>query len=64
MQLPIETIAAHEQLLFASLPDTLAPRWQLLTQLAASNADFRAADHLQALATLSDEDFAKTFRVG
>lgn len=61
MQLPMEAIAAHEQLLFASLPDTLAPRWQVLTQLAAKQADFRAVDHLQALATLSDQDFAKTF---
>ena len=63
MQLSIETMAAHEQLLLASLPDTLAPRWQVLTQLAAKQADFRAVDHLQALATLSDQDFAQTFEL-
>ena len=61
MLLPVETIAAHEELLRASLPDDLAPRWHVLTQLAAKRAGFRAEDHLQAMANMSDADFAKAF---
>ena len=61
MQLSIKAIAAHEELLLASLPDTLAPRWQMLTQLAAKHEGFRAEDHLQAMATMSDGEFADTF---
>lgn len=61
MQLPVRAIAAHEELLLASVPNRLAPRWEVLTQLAARQADFRAADHLQALAALSDADFAQAY---
>ncbi len=55
MDLSVETIAAHQDLLLASLPDRLAPRWQLLSRLASEQADFQAEDHLAALATLSDQ---------
>ena len=58
MKLSVETIAAHQDLLLTSLPDRLAPRWQLLSSIASEQAGFNAEDHLTALATLSDEDFA------
>jgi hypothetical protein len=61
-KLSIETIAAHQDLLLTSLPDRLAPRWQLLSRIASEQADFKAEDHLTALATLSDQDFAQAFR--
>ena len=62
MKLSVETIAAHQGLLLASLPDRLAPRWQLLSSIASERADFKAQDHLTALATLSDQDFAQVIR--
>ena len=62
MKLSVETIAAHQDLLLASLPDRLAPRWQLLSRIASEQAPFKAEDHLMALATLSDEDFAQAFK--
>jgi len=62
MKLFVETIAAHQDLLLASLPDRLAPRWQLLSSIASERADFKAQDHLTALATLSDQDFAQVIR--
>lgn len=55
MGLSIANISACRALLFTSLPNTVAPRWRLLTLLEAAQADFKAADHLTALATLSDE---------
>ena len=58
MKLSVETIAAHQDLLLASLPERLAPRWQLLCKIASVQADFKAEDHLRSLATLSDQDFA------
>ena len=61
MGLSIAVISACRPLLYTSLPNTLAPRWHLLTRLEAAQKDFRAADHLTALATLSDELFAETF---
>ena len=61
MKLSVETIAAHQDLLLTSLPDRLAPRWQLLSGVASLQADFKAEDHLTALATLSDQDFAQAF---
>ncbi len=64
MKLSIETIAAHQDLLLTSLPDRLAPRWQLLSRIASEQADFKAEDHLAALATLSDQDFADCFVAG
>jgi hypothetical protein len=62
MNLSVETIAAHQDLLLASLPDRLAPRWQLLSNMANEQADFKAEGHLTALATLSDQDFAQAFQ--
>ena len=61
MKLSVETIAAHQDLLLTSLPDRLAPRWQLLSSIASEQADFKAEDHLTALATLSDQDFSRKF---
>ncbi|DBA89993.1 TPA: hypothetical protein ACH3X2_004365 [Trebouxia sp. C0005] len=62
MKLSVETIAAHQNLLLTSVPDRLAPRWQLLSNMANEQAAFKAEDHLTALATLSDQDFAQAFR--
>ena len=62
MKLSVETIAAHQDLLLTSLPGRLAPRWQLLSSIANQQAAFKAEDHLTALATLSDQDFAQAFR--
>ena len=62
LKLSVETIAAHQDLLLVSLPDRLAPRWQLLSSIANEQAAFKAEDHLTALATLSDHDFAQDFR--
>jgi len=64
MKLSVETIAAHQNLLLISLPDRLAPRWQLLSRIASEQADFKAEDHLTALATLSDQYFADVFDAG
>ena len=61
MGLSIADISACRALLFTSLPNTLGPRWHFLTLLEAAHADFKAADHLAALATLSDEHFALAF---
>ena len=62
MKLSVETIAAHQDLLLTSLPDRLAPRWQLLWRIASEQAAFKAEDHLTALVTLSDQDFVQAFR--
>ena len=64
MKLSVETIAAHQDLLLTSLPDRLAPRWQLLSEIASVQADFKAEDHLTGLTTLSDQDFAALFEAG
>ncbi len=61
MKLSVKTIAAHQDLLLASLPGRLAPRWQLLCKMASEQADFKAEEHLTALATLSDQDFSRKF---
>jgi len=61
MNLSVETIAAHQDLLLTSLPDRLAPRWQLLSSIANEQAAFKAEDHLTALATLPDQDFSRQF---
>ena len=42
-----------------SLHETLAPRWQFFTLLAARQPGFKAEDHLAALATLPDQEFAQ-----
>ena len=60
MKLSVETITAHQDLLLTSLPDRLAPRWQLLSSIANVHA-VKAEDHLTALATLSDQEFSQTF---
>ncbi|DBA88345.1 TPA: hypothetical protein ACH3X2_004847 [Trebouxia sp. C0005] len=62
MNLSVETIAAHRDLLLASLFGRLAPRWQLLSSMANERAAFKAEDHLTALATLSDQDFEQVFQ--
>ncbi len=64
MKLSVEIIAAHQDLLLSSLPHRLAPRWQLLSSIANKQAAFKAEDHLTALATLSDQDFAVLFEAG
>ena len=61
MGLSAAEICGCRALLFTSLPNTLAPRWCFLMRLEAAQADFKAADHLTALATLSDQLFAETF---
>ena len=61
MGLSTAEISACRALLYTSLPDTLAPRYRLLTWLQSVQAGFKPADHLTALATLSDEHFAQTF---
>ena len=61
MNLSAETIAAHQDLLLASLAGRLAPRWQLLSRIASEQAAFKAEDHITALATLSDQDFSRKF---
>ena len=61
MGLSVADISACRALLCTSLPNTLVPRWRFLTQLEAASADFKAADHLMALATLSDQLFVETF---
>ena len=63
MGLSVADISACRALHYTSLPNTLAPRWRFLTLLEAAQAGFKAADHLKALATLSDEHFAQTFDV-
>ena len=63
MGLSTADISACRALLFTSLPNTLAPRWQFLTMLEAAQAGFKAANHLTALATLSDEHFAQMYNV-
>lgn len=58
MAFSIADISACQALLFISLPNKLGPRWHFLTWRAAAQAGFKAVDHLLALATLSDEQFA------
>ena len=62
MELSLETLAAHQDLLLKSLPDGLAPRWQLLSIIAKKHAAFKAEANLTALATLFDQEFAGVFR--
>ncbi len=61
MKLSVKTIVAHQDLLLTSLPDRLAPRWQLLSSIANKQTGFKAEDHLTALDTLSDHEFAEAF---
>ncbi|KAL3162606.1 hypothetical protein ABBQ38_008653 [Trebouxia sp. C0009 RCD-2024] len=61
MGLSYTDICACRLLLQTSLLNTLAPRWNFLILLETAETDFKAADHLTALATLSDEHFAQAF---
>lgn len=61
MGLSIADVSACRAFSYTSLPNTLAPRWCFLTRLEAAQGHFRAADHLVALATLSNELFAEAF---
>ncbi|KAL3162569.1 hypothetical protein ABBQ38_008622 [Trebouxia sp. C0009 RCD-2024] len=61
MGLSYAVICACRPLLQTSLLNTLAPRWHFLILLETVRTDFKAADHLTALATLSDEHFAQAF---
>ncbi|KAL3162590.1 hypothetical protein ABBQ38_008639 [Trebouxia sp. C0009 RCD-2024] len=61
MGLSYADICACRLLLQTSLLNTLAPRWHFLTLLETAETEFNAADHLTALATLSDEHFAQAF---
>ncbi|KAL3162610.1 hypothetical protein ABBQ38_008657 [Trebouxia sp. C0009 RCD-2024] len=61
MGLSYADICACRLLLQTSLLNTLAPRWHFLILLETAETDFKAADHLTALATLSDEQFAQAF---
>ncbi|KAL3135154.1 hypothetical protein ABBQ32_008088 [Trebouxia sp. C0010 RCD-2024] len=61
MGLSYADICACRLLLQTSLLNTLAPRWHLLILLETVRSDFKAADHLTALATLFDEHFAQAF---
>ena len=63
MGLSIVDISACRALCFTSLPNVLAPRWRFLNLLENAQADFKAKDHLTALATLSDEHFAQAFNL-
>ena len=63
MGLTIADISACRALSLISLPNTLAPRWHFLNLRQDAQADFKAADHLSALATLSDERFAQQFNM-
>ena len=56
------SIAAYKELLLASLQGTLVSRWQVLTQLAAERAAFRAEDHLQAMVDMSKARSAEAYQ--
>ena len=53
----IEDIAAHTTVLIAPVEDVLKPCLAVLRSLAARQADFCLADHLTAVATLSNDKF-------
>ncbi|KAL3162593.1 hypothetical protein ABBQ38_008641 [Trebouxia sp. C0009 RCD-2024] len=61
MGLSCADICACRPLLQTSVLNTLAPRWQFLVLLETAETHFKAVDHLTALATLSDEHFARAF---
>ncbi|KAL3162646.1 hypothetical protein ABBQ38_008691 [Trebouxia sp. C0009 RCD-2024] len=63
MGLSVADISACRPLLYTSLPNTLAPRWHFLKRLESAQADFKAADHLLAVATMSDEHFARAYNL-
>ena len=59
-QLSIQDIGRHAAVLQTDL-DTLAARWAVLTSIGSSVASFRPVDHLTALATMGDNEFASTY---
>jgi len=59
-QLSIQDIGRHAAVLQIDL-DTLGPRWTVLMSIASSVASFRPVDHLTALSTMSDDEFASAY---
>ncbi len=57
-QLSIQDIGRHDAVVQISLKDTLGPRWM---SIASSVASFRPVDHLTALSTISDREFASVY---
>ena len=60
-QLSVQDIAAHPLVLQASLKDTLGPRWAFLLLITSSLDSFRPVDHLTALSTMNDAEFASAY---
>ena len=60
-QLSVQDIADHPLVLQASLKDTVGPRWAYLLLLTSSLDSFRPVDHLTALSTMSDAEFASAY---
>ena len=60
-QLNVEDIADHPSVLQASLKDTVGPRWAFLLLITSSLDSFRPVDHLTALSTMSDAEFASAY---
>ena len=54
-------VGRHPKLLIASLEGMLRPRIAFLQLVAAQQASFCLVDHLTAVATLSDQDFAAAY---
>ena len=61
VKLSVAEVTAHPAPLLTSLQETLIPCWCFLSKSQADQADFVAKDHLTALATLSDEQFAQVY---
>jgi len=59
-RLSIQDIGRHAAVLQIDL-DTLGPRWAVLMSVASSVASFRPVDHLTALSTMSDDEFASAY---
>lgn len=59
-QLSIQDIGRHAAVLHIDL-NTLVPRWTALMSIASIVASFRPVDHLTALSTIGDDEFASTY---
>lgn len=59
-RLSIQDIGRHAADLQINL-DMLGARWALLTSIGSSVASFRPVDHLTALATMDDDEFASVY---
>ena len=57
----VEDIGAHKTVLIASVEDVLKPRLAVLQSLVAQQADFCLADHLTAVASLSNDKFCAIY---